>query len=784
MQNDSLFLATKNTKQIQELSIADVVEILARKSIYKSEFKAKPETSEEYRQFKNHVKRLRDSKLPFRMIDIQKQSLTREPKEVRKEKLTALEQNLLEKSARLENNLAIAEKTLWLHGTNSSIFALLPQTNYQMTPTGRLLDQGLAPMGGEIKLGGTTRVGTNQIGLSTDTIRNFRRCWGYADTVSKSFDSQAYEHPEQIFSQALGALKNSSPDNDDWDYQIITLTRLKLWNPEMFQQLVQLHSDEIQAIKAGIIAKASFREVTVQRAFEFDVEKWKQAGSSPAIREEIVDSFPKMLFQSGGYHPIGSWDEKPNIWGMYDVIFTVDDGIPPTRLKSFDVWWRKLFMNVMNARAYGDEIVDLIMAPLTDEDYTESRARSQLIKFCGTEHPTKEIIISKLQETILPHLDKRIQYNMIPFERRFERFNLLFDAPPQVYFTANEKKLIETAFPVLLGSTKTKSYAYDSGQSEFRLTNAQFGKDIDLVFVKPENHKEMKSWLESHGLTDQVAVHDVAIFQELQNESFPLRHSETQIASLKTAISNGEHQELSLAITQHVVPLYKAAYPDGTQRRHHGVPHAIRVYFFAAALLELYHDKHIVLPSKQNHLLLTAALHDCAREGDGYDAWEKESAEKSYEILTQHFEASPEEAELLKVALIEKDNPEALSLEQKLVHDADCLEIIRIILHDPESFKPQQLWILKDLDEDDVYNLIAEAKLFIRLTEKEEIKSFLTEAEQPVEVLFQILDFAFKESGKFSMLKHLLRNADFSYPEKYKLFSEIEKTIILTLKGY
>ncbi|MBA2368869.1 MAG: hypothetical protein H0V82_07590 [Candidatus Protochlamydia sp.] len=87
----------------------------------------------------------------------------------------------------MEENLSLVEKILWLHGTNSATLALLPYTGYEMTPSGRLLDKGIAPMSGEISQGGMVHNGINQGKLSVETTRNIKRCWDYANVTSHSF---------------------------------------------------------------------------------------------------------------------------------------------------------------------------------------------------------------------------------------------------------------------------------------------------------------------------------------------------------------------------------------------------------------------------------------------------------------------------------------------------------------------------------------------------------------------------------------------------------------------
>lgn len=194
-------------------------------------------------------------------------------------------------------------------------------------------------------------------------------------------------------------------------------------------------------------------------------------------------------------------------------------------------------------------------------------------------------------------------------------------------------------------------------------------------------------------------------------------------------------------LNKYVVPLYRTPYPNGQPRAYHGVVHAMRTALFSNILSEIYNAAGFKICTRPADLYLAAGLHDSARLDDGPDYWDKQSGEKCEEIL-KGLNRTSEEASHLKHCIAEKNSLAPTSLEQKIIHDADCLEIIRC-LKNPAHFRSSELRILKDLPEKDhykIYALIREAKKFIYITDEiPEIKSFIDKSDDPLLQLVQIL---------------------------------------------
>ena len=156
--------------------------------------------------------------------------------------------------------------------------------------------------------------------------------------------------------------------------------------------------------------------------------------------------------------------------------------------------------------------------------------------------------------------------------------------------------------------------------------------------------------------------------------------------------------------------IYRIPYPDGKilhqiPRYFHGIMHVTRTAINVSVFANLYahygHPQAQALTPREIKLMQLAALfHDAAREDEGVDKWDHESGLMLYFYLKNQLNVSHEEAKLFAEAIANKDigpdgyfeisisqNGEACwqwtknhpekNIYQKIIHDADCLEIIR-----------------------------------------------------------------------------------------------------------
>ena len=151
--------------------------------------------------------------------------------------------------------------------------------------------------------------------------------------------------------------------------------------------------------------------------------------------------------------------------------------------------------------------------------------------------------------------------------------------------------------------------------------------------------------------------------------------------------------------------IYSKPYPkkrtsSGIARQIHGIQHvtraAINIPIFANLFRRYGDAEALALDDNDIKLLQIAALfHDAAREGEGVDLWDQESALLFYHYATKIMGVPEEKATLLAEAIANKDaeennyfelsgmewvkraRPSPKNIYQTLIHEADCLEIIR-----------------------------------------------------------------------------------------------------------
>jgi ankyrin repeat protein len=142
----------------------------------------------------------------------------------------------------------------------------------------------------------------------------------------------------------------------------------------------------------------------------------------------------------------------------------------------------------------------------------------------------------------------------------------------------------------------------------------------------------------------------------------------------------------------------------------HGIMHVTRVAIYAPVFANLYR-KHgdaealKLTPEDLKLIQIAALLHDAARESEAADLWDHESGMLIYLYLTRILKADPEKAKMIAAAMANKDSkksgyfefyenpeknevgyifhqavngePQKKNIYQKIIHDADSLDIIR-----------------------------------------------------------------------------------------------------------
>jgi hypothetical protein len=183
----------------------------------------------------------------------------------------------------------------------------------------------------------------------------------------------------------------------------------------------------------------------------------------------------------------------------------------------------------------------------------------------------------------------------------------------------------------------------------------------------------------------------------------------------------------------------------------HGPRHAAGVALLACWLYGRTRSSGPLLP-----LALAAGMHDAARQDEGQDRWDAESAKLFREIFGEEID----DVKRYVHALEHKDSPGgADTLIRRIIHDADCLEIVRIFLNRYEQlFDPSMLTLfdsprgLADRPE------LKQAIEFIRLTENPFYKRYLEEhSTDYLGDLYRTLLFVQKQRGGFELIVNELK---------------------------
>ncbi len=469
----------------------------------------------------------------------------------------------------------------------------------------------------------------------------------------------------------------------------------------------------------------------ILKALDYPDEVAKEADANETVRKQIEADFPDECL----LEPMteAKWFCSPSKNADSSIIYRLfrykNDEWHFNEIDSDYKAHKRIIYMLFRLKIAGAQALNAIQTRAVKSKFSQDvlkRVKAAL----NVEQPTIEDIKSYIRKLI----QTRINKNVRPFQQRLERFNQVFHAKPHVYFNTQDKTNVQCPFGIVLASTKTKAVAHSSFQSEFTLRRAKVGVDFDVFFVPPANVAQVKQWAVANHLENLTVRSTDDLIRLTQ---VPLYHAPHQIIS-KPQDNRIDYPKLNDVLRTHVVPLYRASYPNGTNRIYHNVDHAMRVVLFTSSLEHLYAQAGHHVKSKSGDVQIAGGLHDCMRQNDGHDFWDAESGAKCSAVLQSVLGRTPEQARVLELSIAEKDNKQPNSLEQKLVHDADCLEIYRC-LSKPEDFKYDELWIMKDLNRDLALTYIAEARRFIALMQKPELKNFINESKDPYRVLIQML---------------------------------------------
>ncbi len=491
----------------------------------KKEYKKKP--SNEYFTFVSLLKQARETKLPFRIVEIAKRCLSdperngedrnflmcchfempQEPqsKEQRKEFLVTFKKCIMDLFSPYEGTetIKLLEQMQWVHGTKSALLPMLRWTGYRMTSTGDLLNDGLAPMSGELKLGGMKVNGANQKALSAETIRNIKRTIDYAEGSYQSFVATKFQDPDMVFKSTLDLLKKSYPADNEWDQHILLLLQLKQWDPDTFERLLKKYASEIQAVLKETSGKLSYQESMIEKAIHYPIEKLR------GDHEEVEREFPALA------------DFPNNKWYKASIVNPVH-ALMEAKISSDQYFinangWKHILFDVINFRLFQEEVLETKKSTDPIHRYVWGNIEDR----CGSEL-NAEIILKKCVSEPLQSRQKMVDGSL---QMRFERLKSVFERPAKVRFSKEEREWIEKPFPVLIASTKSSCQM--NGNKEANVTSAILGKEADVILVYEKDITAVRTWLKEHSLEKLVQVHTIESIKPFL--SLPLYHASHHI---------------------------------------------------------------------------------------------------------------------------------------------------------------------------------------------------------------------------------------------------------------
>ena len=178
-----------------------------------------------------------------------------------------------------------------------------------------------------------------------------------------------------------------------------------------------------------------------------------------------------------------------------------------------------------------------------------------------------------------------------------------------------------------------------------------------------------------------------------------------------------------------VAPYYQNHEATFDLESFHGRFHILRCLLLVDTIDSYYSSKKIKLDIDKSYYAVL--FHDIAREGNGYDEWELESAETCFDYLKKEGLTIKDAAEISRLIL--KETP--FTLEGQILYDVDVLDYNRFFWFPQEKklFDQSKLIIASERDVSDVINesfrnqLIQLAQDLVVFTENIQVNTPTTE---------------------------------------------------------
>jgi len=400
------------------------------------------------------------------------------------------------------------------------------------------------------------------------------------------------------------------------------------------------------------------------------------------------------------------------------------------------------------------------------------------------------------------------------FKNRFQKVYNALCAPIPFTLTEKELKLVTdpNASPIIFASTSVNSKKIPDGNEFLATGPLSLGKDIDVAFAPADQVRWFQSQLDQFGVSvydrdaafylemmsmakgsqmvpyDSKSLNDPVVFAQTMNAdvlpsygiSFPenaryLTEQGKFEPVTDQYLENGKGRQFK----NHAAYLH--AVKEGTilPRHTHGLMHSFRTALWARALAEIYK----IPPEKRFWLGVTAGMHDIQRSDDGVDRWDRESAMRLKAYLISR-KLPADQIDEYTHAILHKDpeNGQYVSDIQCAVHDADVIEIIRVMSRSQFDPKHLQFFKLPHLTDDYKNKLLNEFFDFIRITENHELRMTMEQTSQDYAGDMMRLLAHLVKQGRFPLLAALVKT-DLAAFDPGKLPKNIEAILAKILQS-
>lgn len=425
--------------------------------------------------------------------------------------------------------------------------------------------------------------------------------------------------------------------------------------------------------------------------------------------------------------------------------------------------------------------VDILRLRLTDQEADRKleplrQEIQQLLNLSSSSNEVKEELHS-----LLKALDTKVSYHLSPEDLK------VIQAP---------------AYPVILASTTAEREELGGGMEHLAKGPLKLGKDIQVAFTSKEHVSDLEKLLSPFGI--EVLDIDTAKYLEtmnmirgsrnleMQKQNLPpqqiistilqqdiLPHYATPFPERPTYLDESTHQriEVNPPFYGSSAPTYAAYIEQVNQgtllpRSIHGTMHASRVALWTQLLFNLNQtDQAQKLEGIDPiWLAVTGGAHDICRQDEGKDRWDRESSL----FIQSYLQALGIDSQAMKrfaFALAEKDPKDGNFTDpiQAIIHDADCLEINRVLKNPKKEFKKSELrfFHLQTLSPDEKEAILNEVQLFIAWTEKADVKMYLERNSQNYYGdLMRLMAKLHQERGCFPQLTHWLEKEIKAFNDK------------------